>query len=86
MCLENIFYENSIILLYYHNNLSVKSFTHIITTTFIKVSLYTHTHMERRGIIYNFICCFSSDDPGPDDDIIFEDFARLRLKGGETHA
>lgn len=26
-----------------------------------------------------------SDDPH-DDDIIFEDFARLRLKGGETEA
>lgn len=28
---------------------------------------------------------FNSDDPH-DDDIIFEDFARLRLKGGETEA
>ncbi|XP_055372559.1 beta-arrestin-1 isoform X2 [Condylostylus longicornis] len=26
------------------------------------------------------------DDPGQDDDIIFEDFARLRLKGAETEA
>ncbi|ETN67776.1 hypothetical protein AND_000394 [Anopheles darlingi] len=26
------------------------------------------------------------DDNGPDDDIIFEDFARLRLKGAETEA
>lgn len=26
------------------------------------------------------------DDAGPDDDIIFEDFARLRLKGAETEA
>lgn len=34
-----------------------------------------------------YLCLFSflSDDTH-DDDIIFEDFARLRLKGGETEA
>ena len=32
-----------------------------------------------------FPILFNSDDPH-DDDIIFEDFARLRLKGGETEA
>lgn len=30
------------------------------------------------------LCC--RDDDSKDDDIIFEDFARLRLKGAETEA
>lgn len=34
---------------------------------------------------YYTVFLFHSDDPH-DDDIIFEDFARLRLKGGETEA
>ena len=35
-----------------------------------------------------FSCDFSDGVvcPDQDDDIIFEDFARLRLKGGETEA
>jgi hypothetical protein len=39
-------------------------------------------------VLSTFVSLFSllhSDDPH-DDDIIFEDFARLRLKGGETEA
>lgn len=34
---------------------------------------------------FNLSLSIYSDDPH-DDDIIFEDFARLRLKGGETEA
>lgn len=36
-------------------------------------------------LILPFIFHLNRDDPH-DDDIIFEDFARLRLKGGETEA
>lgn len=36
--------------------------------------------------VFLFSLSTHSDDDFKDDDIIFEDFARLRLKGGETEA
>lgn len=46
-----------------------------------------YNRYDDEPIIIFVICVwFHSDDDGKDDDIIFEDFARLRLKGAETEA
>lgn len=53
--------------------------------------LWGNVCLDLKHFIYLFLPVYSIDDcsdelGAPDDDIIFEDFARLRLKGAETEA